>query len=154
VLYRSGNQKKGKGSQRQASVGVAVESVPLEDLKTGKKSRACGYYKMEVLEKVDADHVNKFIKKNASRDVVLFTDKNSAYVDISDTHYMVISNKINVNETLKWVHMGISNLKRKLLGIYHMITYKYLQNYLNEFVYKLKRRCFGERLFDRLVKLR
>jgi hypothetical protein len=70
VLYRGGNQKKGKenlkrgvGSQRQASVGVAVESVPLEDLKTGKKSRACGYYKMEVMGKVDADHVNKFIKK-------------------------------------------------------------------------------------------
>jgi hypothetical protein len=148
------NLKRGVGSQRQASVGVAVESVPLEDLKTGKKSRACGYYKMEVMGKVDADHVNKFIKKNASGDAVLFTDKNSAYVDISDivdTHYMVISNKENVNETLKWVHMGISNLKRKLLGIHHMITYKYLQNYLNEFVYKLNRRYFGERLFDRLV---
>ncbi len=55
------------------------------------------------------------------------------------------------NETLKWVHKGISNLKRNLLGIHHMITYKYLQNYLNEFVYKLNRRYFGERLFDRLI---
>jgi len=32
-----------------------------------------------------------------------------------------------------------------------MITYKYLQNYLNEFVYKLNRRYFGNRLFDRLI---
>jgi len=104
--------------------------------------------------KVDGDHVNKFIKKNDSGDAVLFTDKNSAYVDLSDivdTHYRIISNKENVKETLKWVHMGISNLKRKLLGIHHMNTYKYLQHYLDEFVYKLSRRYIGERLFDRLV---
>jgi hypothetical protein len=108
---------------------------------------------MEVLGKIDAVHVNKFIKKNSGGDIVLFTDKNTAYVDISDiveTHYIVISDKVSVNETLKWVHKGISNLKRNLLGIYHMITYKYLQNYLNEFEYKLKSRYFGERLFDRL----
>ncbi len=99
------NLKRGKGSQRQANVAVAAESIPLEDPKTGKKSRACGYYKMEVPGKIDADHVNKFIRKNAAGDIVLFTDKNTAYVDISDivdTHYMVISNKENVNETLKW----------------------------------------------------
>ncbi|MDG1728722.1 MAG: IS1595 family transposase, partial [Algibacter sp.] len=28
---------------------------------------------------------------------------------------------------------------------------KYLQLYLNEFVYKLNRRYFGDQLFDRLV---
>ncbi|PIE49153.1 MAG: IS1595 family transposase, partial [Flavobacteriales bacterium] len=28
---------------------------------------------------------------------------------------------------------------------------KYLQNYLDEFCYKLNRRYFGENLFDRLV---
>lgn len=148
------NLKRGKGSQRQAKVAVAAESTPLEDPGTGKKDRACGYYKMEVLGKVDSDHVNKFIKKNAAGDIVLFTDKNTAYVDIADivdTHYMVISDKVSVNETLKWVHKGISNLKRNLLGIHHMITYKYLQNYINEFVYKLNRRYFGERLFDRLI---
>jgi len=27
---------------------------------------------------------------------------------------MVISDKISVNETLKWVHKGISNLKKNL----------------------------------------
>ena len=84
-----------------------------------------------MLGKVDAAHVNKFIQKNTSGDVVLFRDRNSADVEISDivdTHYMVISNKENVNETLKWEHKGIGNLKRKLLGIHHMITYKELKH--------------------------
>ena len=53
--------------------------------------------------------------------------------------------------TLQWVHIAISNAKRTLLGIFHKIKGKYLQNYLNEFCYKLNRRRFGERIFDRLT---
>ena len=43
------------------------------------------------------------------------------------------------------------NAKRNLLGNYHKIKGKYLQLYLNEFVYKLNRRYFEEKLFDRLI---
>ena len=53
--------------------------------------------------------------------------------------------------TLKWLHIAISNAKRTLLGIHHKIKGKYLQNYLNVFCYKLNRRYFGDKLFDRLL---
>lgn len=109
---------------------------------------------MEVLNKVDSENVNQFIKRNTVRDVVLFTDRNTAYVNLEkvvDTHFTVAAGKEETNDTLRWVHKAISNLKRNLLGIYHMVTYKYLQNYLNEFVYKLNRRYFGEKLFERLI---
>jgi predicted translin family RNA/ssDNA-binding protein len=109
---------------------------------------------MEVLNKVDSENVNQFIKRNTDGDVVLFTDKNTAYVNLEkvvNTHFTVAAGKEETNDTLRWVHKAISNLKRNLLGIYHMVTYKYLQNYLNEFVYKLNRRYFGEKLFERLI---
>ena len=109
---------------------------------------------MEVLAKADSEHVNQFIKRNTDGDVVLFTDRNTAYVNLNkivNTHFTVTSGKKETNDTLRWVHKAISNLKRNLLGIYHMVTYKYLQNYLNEFVYKLNRRYFGEKLFERLI---
>jgi hypothetical protein len=32
-----------------------------------------------------------------------------------------------------------------------MVSEKYLQKYLDEFAYKLNRRYFGEKLFDRLI---
>jgi len=60
------------------------------------------------------------------------------------------SNEQTTKETLKWVHIAISNAKRNFVGNYHKIK-KNLQLYLNEFVYKLNRRYFGERIFDRLV---
>lgn len=146
--------KRGKGSQRQAQVAVAVESTPLENPESGQGSKVCGYFKMEVLNKVDSENVNQFIKRNTVGEVVLFTDRNTAYVNLEkvvDTHFTVAAGKEETNDTLRWVHKAISNLKRNLLGIYHMVTFKYLQNYLNEFVYKLNRRYFGEKLFERLI---
>ncbi|WP_185095099.1 transposase, partial [Riemerella columbina] len=70
------------------------------------------------------------------------------YVEIYVTEK---SSKETTKETLRWVHIFISNAKRNLLGNYHKIKGKYLQLYLNEFVYKLNRRYFGERLFDRVI---
>lgn len=146
--------KRGKGSQRQAQVAVAAESTPLEDSESGKKTKVCGYFKMEVIDKVDSEHVNCFIRQNTDGDVILFTDKNTAYANLEkvvNTHFTVTAGTDETNDTLRWVHKAISNLKRNLLGTYHMVTFKYLQNYLNEFVYKLNRRYFGEKLFERLI---
>ena len=61
------------------------------------------------------------------------------------------SNKEVTEDTLKWVHIFISNAKRNLLGNYHKVKGKYRQLYLDEFVYKLNRRYFGDRLFERVV---
>ena len=66
-------------------------------------------------------------------------------------HITEKSNKETTKETLKWLYITISNAKRNLLANYHKIKGKYLQLYLNEFVYKLNRRYFEEKLFDRLV---
>ena len=64
---------------------------------------------------------------------------------------VIAENKKEVSTLLPWVHTVISNAKRNLLGIHHMIGEDYLQNYLNEYCYKFNRRYFGEKLFDRLL---
>ena len=84
----------------------------------------------------------------------MFTDKSTSYINITDfveIHVTEKSNKQTRKEALKWVHIAISNAKRNFAGTYHKIKKKYLQFYLNEFVYKLHRRYFGEQTFKRLV---
>ena len=98
--------------------------------------------------------LTKIIQESIDNQSIVFTDKSTSYVDIADfveLHVMEKSSKETTKETLKWVHIAISNAKRNLLGNYHKIKRKYLQLYLNEFVYKLNRRYFGEKLFDRLI---
>ncbi len=85
---------------------------------------------------------------------IVFSDKSTSYIDIADyvdVHVSEESTKETTVKNLPWVHITISNAKRTLLGIHHKIKGKYLQFYLDEFCYKLNRRYFGEKLFDRLA---
>jgi len=146
--------KRGRGSQKQENVAVLAESTPLEDIETGKKSSHCRYFKMKVLDSFEKQEINELIQQNVKETTIVFSDKSTSYVDISkfvEVHITEKSDKETTKTTLRWVHIAISNAKRTLLGIYHKIDGKYLQRYLDEFCYKLNRRYFGERLFDRLL---
>jgi transposase-like protein len=146
--------KRGRGSQRQVNVAVMAESVPLEDVDTGKTTKQCRYFKMKVLETHYSDEINKVIQNNLSEKSIVFTDKSTSYVDIGkfvEIHITEKSTRETTSKTLPWAHIAISNAKRNFLGIYHKIKGKYLQLYLDEFCYKLNRRYFGDRLFDRLT---
>lgn len=146
--------KRGRGAAGKQNVAIMAESTPLEDIETGQTARQCRYFKAKVLSGHHKEGVDKTIKESLDEKSIVFTDKSTSYVDISEfveLHITEKSDKQTTKETLKWVHITISNAKRNLLGNYHKIKGKYLQLYLNEFVYKLNRRYFGERLFDRLV---
>ena len=146
--------KRGKGNQRQQNVAVMAESTPLEDPETGLKSKHLGFIKMRVLAGHKSEQVNKAIQESIDEKSIVFTDKSKSYIDIAkyvDAHFTFRSNPNTTNNELKWVHVVISNAKRTLLGIYHKIKGKYLQLYLDEFCYKLNRRYFGNRLFERLT---
>ena len=148
------NLKRGRGSQKQTNVAVMAESTPLEDIATGKVSKHCRYFKMKVLEDHASETINKVIEDNFDEKCIVFSDKSTSYVDIAkyiDIHVSEKSSKHTTVKNLPWVHIAISNAKRTLLGINHKIKGKYLQLYLDEFCYKLNRRYFGEKLFDRLA---
>jgi transposase-like protein len=145
---------RGRGAVGKMNTAIMAESTILEDIETGKKSNQCRYFKAKVLTDHTSEQINETIKESISEKSILFSDKSTSYIDIADfveIHITGKSNKETTTETLKWVHIAISNAKRNFLGNYHKIKGKYLQLYLNEFVYKLNRRYFEEKLFDRLV---
>jgi ISXO2-like transposase domain len=146
--------KAGRGSTAVQNVAVMAESTPLENMETGKLSSHCRYFKMKVLESHKAEEINEVVQGAINIKSIVFSDQSTSYFDIADYvegHMSEKSTKETTATTLKWVHIAISNAKRTLLGIYHKIKGQYLQNYLSEFCYKLNRRYFGNRLFDRLT---
>ena len=149
------SQKAGRGSKTKSNVMVMAESTILEDIDTGKQERQCRYFKAKVLTNHKADQTDDTLKAAIDDDqTIVFTDQSTSYVNIADyveIHMSEKSNEQTTKETLKWVHIAISNAKRNFVGTYHKIKAKYLQLYLNEFVYKLNRRYFGDKIFDRLV---
>ena len=146
--------KPGRGSKDVTNVMVLAESTPVECIKSGKKSKHCRYYKMKVLKNHSSEEISNELSNCITEDTILFTDKSTSYNSLSDiveVHISEISSKETTVTSLKWVHIAISNAKRNFLGVYHKIKGKYLQNYLSEFCYKLNRRYFNHKLFDRVV---
>ncbi len=146
--------KRGRGAVGKKNVAVMAESVILEDIDTGKKSNQVCYFKAKVLDTHSSEEIDNTIESSLDEKTIVFSDKSTSYVDISDyveLHVTEKSSEQTTKETLKWVHIFISNAKRTLLCNYHKIKGKYLQLYLNEFVYKVNRRYFGEKLFDRVA---
>ena len=132
---------------------LAGDSKPLKYM-----TYALGEIVLVVIGILIALQINNWNEKRRNdimfQESIVFTDKSTSYVNIADyvdIHMSEKSNEQTTKETLKWVHIAISNAKRNFVGTYHKIKAKYLQLYLNEFVYKLNRRYFGERIFDRLV---
>ena len=84
----------------------------------------------------------------------VFHCKFSSYVRLNKVVKKHIAKVVKPDQAgieLPWVHIAISNAKRNLLNNYHHIDDIFLQNYLDEFTFKLNRRYFGEKLFDRLL---
>ena len=153
--HKHKTQKAGRGSKTKNNVMIMAESTILEDIETGKIERQARYFKAKVLTDHKVEGTDQTLQQAiANDDSIVFTDKSTSYVNIADyvdIHISEKSTEQTTKETLKWVHIAISNAKRNFVGTYHKIKAKYLQLYLNEFIYKLNRRYFGERIFDRLV---
>lgn len=147
-------QKAGRGSVTKSNVMVMAESTVLEDIETGETDRQCRYFKAKVLEDHQAKGTDGVLTAAIDGEkAIVFSDKSTSYINIEDYVEMHITEKSNektTKQTLKWVHIVIGNARTDLQK-FHKIKRKYLQLYLNEFIYKLNRRYFGERIFDRLV---
>jgi hypothetical protein len=156
---KKGNQ--GRGSDRQAKVLVAVETIELtQDEANNKKNKhkkatKVNHLKMIVLEKLDGVSINYEIKNYVNKEATAKTDGYKGYSKLKEVikehEVVIIKDKTKIDKVFPWVHTCISNAKRLLLGIHHGIKSIYMQNYLDEFCYKFNRRYFGENLFDRLL---
>ena len=112
------------------------------------------YVRMLVVDNLKGQTVEQKVKENISTDSVVKADNYRSYSRIKDNVWCHIAQQVkpkDAGKVLPWVHTMISNAKRTLLGAQHMVSKKYVQNYLDEFCYKVNRRYFGEELFDRLL---
>ena len=69
---------------------------------------------------------------------------------VGENHKVITIPSKSAEKMLPWVHTSTTNAKRGLLVTYHRVDRVYLQNYLNEFCYKLNRN-FGLKVFECLL---
>jgi hypothetical protein len=153
-LITTNKSKRGRGSSGKQTVLVLVESRPREQTKSYRKNREMGYMKMIVMDDLTNDGVNYEISKHIDFDSHIISDGFRGFSKVKNVikkHSPEVVKPKDCMKKLPWVHTVISNCKRELLGVHHSVRREYLQNYLNEFCYKLNRRNFETDLFDRML---
>ena len=147
--------KRGKGSQKQTTVLVSVESETITDDKIIEKykiKKKVGYLKMKVIDSLKKKDMADYAEELIDKGTDVATDGSNSYNDLHENynHNPQVVSKKEIIKHLPWVHIVISNAKRLLLNTYHRIDDDFLQSYLNEFCFKFNRRYFDD-LFDRLL---
>lgn len=147
-------RKRGRGSQKQTMAMVFAESQEVESPKKHRPNRKCRYFKMKVCEKFDQDSAKNMILQHIERNAQMITDGYSTYKSLEKEFENMITKKVPSKQAhvlLPWVHTAIGNAKKVLQGVHQHVKPKYLQNYLDEFCYKLNRRYFGDDIFERIL---
>ena len=136
----------GRGVEKKVPVAVALELA--ED---GKPRRIA----MSTVARVDGHSLKRFATANVKKGSMLRTDGWSAYRSVAKAGYtheaITTGSGRTAVQTFPWLHTFISNMKRMLLGTYHSVSAKHLDDYLAEFTYRANRRWMEATLFDRLV---
>lgn len=144
--HGNGGDKRGRGTDK---VPVLVMVATKDDAVT--------FAKMELLESVSGENVKKVLERHVNPKQNITSDGFRAYTVVEKMGHkhkpeIVYRNAEAPNyNALKWVNILVSNAKAFILGTYHGVTKKHLQQYLNEFCYRFNRRFWSKQGFDRLL---
>ena len=108
----------------------------------GSKERDTGRAKADVLEDGKGETLQKFVRENIIPGATIFTDENRGYVHLGVKYGGEYKHESVRHSAKEYVHgmahtNGIesfwSMLKRGYHGVYHQMSRKHLQRYVNEF---------------------
>ena len=88
-----GKGTRGRGAEGKQNVAVMAESTPLEDIETGKKEKHVRYFKAMVLDSHQSEGINGVVRDCMEDDAIVFSDKSTSYVDISDLVELHVTEK-------------------------------------------------------------
>lgn len=148
-----------KELDRNVTAIVAVSTTPLsiDQSKEGHPGSIPHYLKMNVVESISKIDIEYEAKQMVSKNATVMTDGKTSYRvldNIVKKHKeVIVKDKREVSKIFPWVHIAISNVKKKILDLHHSVKDTYMQNYLNEFCYKFNRRKKGRELFHSFLNV-
>lgn len=137
--------KRGRGAAGKTPIIVACEH------NDGKP----GFVALMAVDSINHETVRQFANAHLDFEQTVHTDALHALNTLADTQHHVakVTPPEQACEWLPWVHVVISNFKTFVLGTYHGISGKYVQDYLNEYSYRLNRRFWEPEIPNRLLRL-
>jgi transposase-like protein/ribosomal protein L37AE/L43A len=141
-----GKATRGRGSKRKSLVAVSAETNPKGGL---------GRARLKIIPNAQASTLKALAEETILPGSTVMTDGWQGYRKLARSGYVhdrrVQHTPRVAAELLPWVHRIIANFKRWELDVFHGVSPKHLQAYLDEFCYRLNRRGQRLDLFRRLL---
>jgi predicted RNA-binding Zn-ribbon protein involved in translation (DUF1610 family) len=136
------------GGQGRSPIGmmVIVGAVELHE------GRIPGRIRLAAIPDFKRETLHGFVTGVTATGSEIWTDGNTAYATAPDRKVRPrVIGKMAAHVLMPWIHRAFSNLKRFAMGVYHGFRRKYLQAYLDEFVFRWNRRRHYAVSFDSLL---
>jgi transposase-like protein len=137
--------------KRGRSTGRAKALVAV-GLTTDSRPR---FAKLKVVRRLDARSVAAFATAGIATGSTIRTDGLNVYNCLAThgfTHEPTVAPGRTKEDVLHWAHIVISNAKVFIVGTFHGLGDRHIQQYLNEFCYRFNRRHRENELFDRILR--
>ena len=142
--------KRGRGVTSSATntlVFGAVEVISYVD-KHGQAAERAGRIRLAISRKADEESIGQFLMQNVGQGSTVRTDgwKGYSKTALANYHHMQ-----SPGARAAHIHRAFGNLKTWLNGTHHGVDPKYLQTYLDEFVFRFNRRKTPMAAFQTLL---
>lgn len=144
--------KRGRGvtdSETNTLVFGAVEVISYDD-KHGEHAEKAGRIRLATTPDASGESVEQFIASNVEKGSTIRTDGWKGYSKSALSKY---EHEQTPGLRALHIHRAFGNLKTWLNGTHHGVDPKYLQNYLDEFVFRFNRRKTPMAAFQTLLGL-
>ena len=145
--------KTGRGvtkDEKSTLVFGAVEVIVYTD-KHGDRMEKAGRLRLAMTQRADANSIRRFLTAHVQPGSEIYTDgwKGYSKTALADYHHELHPPGTHALQ----IHRVFGNLKTWLNGTHHGVDPKYLQNYLDEFVFRFNRRKTPMAAFQTLLGL-
>jgi transposase-like protein len=145
--------KTGRGvtkAEHSTLIFGAVEVITYQG-KRGENLEKAGRLRLAVAPRADAVSIRRFLTSNAQLNSVIITDGWKGYSKTALAGYRHELHAPRIHAV--HIHRAFGNLKTWLNGTHHGVDPKYLQHYLDEFVFRFNRRNTPMAAFQTLLGL-
>jgi transposase-like protein len=149
--------KKGRGVTQSVHNSLVIGAVEVFRYvaKNGMSKEKAGRLRLEWITHADAKTIGQFLKDNVVPGTLVRTDGWRGYSQTALSGYehmvQVQGGSERAHQLAPHIHRVFSNLKTWLQGTHHGVGQKYLQGYLNEYVFRFNRRRTPMAAFQTLL---
>lgn len=138
--------RRGRGVAKASYTSLVIGAVEIRSFpnKAGVIIECAGRLRLQKVASAREEEIKAFLNKHVANGSTIKSDGWKGYSSLALDGYQHIrqvqGNPHRAGELVPHIHQVFGNLKSWLLGIHHGVDPKYLQAYLDEFVFRFNRR--------------